>query len=96
MTAYLIAQIEVKDPEGYSRYTARTPDVIAKFGGRFIVRGGDPDVLEGKLPGGRVVVIAFADRAAAETFYHSEDYQAILPLRLAASSGAVCIVQGAD
>ncbi len=96
MTAYIIAQIEVKDPEAYSRYTARTPDVIASFGGRFVVRGGDPEVLEGSLPGSRIVVIAFDDRATAQRFYHSPAYQEILPLRLAASTGVSCIVEGVE
>ncbi len=96
MTAYLIAQIEVNDPEAYSRYTARTPDVIAQFGGRFVVRGGDPEVLEGSLPGSRVVVVAFENRAAARRFYDSPEYQEILPLRLAASTGVSCIVDGAE
>ncbi len=94
MTAYLIAQIDVQDPEAYSLYTARTPAVIAQFGGRFVVRGGNPEVLEGRLVGQRIVVIAFPERAAAERFYRSPDYQAILPLRLAASTGASCIVDG--
>ena len=94
MTAYVIAQIEVKDPEAYKLYTARTPAAIEQFGGRFIVRGGNPEVIEGSLPGSRVVVIEFADRAAAERFYHSAEYQEILPLRLKAASGALCIVEG--
>ncbi len=94
MTAYVIAQIEVKDPEAYKRYTDRTPGVIEQYGGRFIVRGGNPEVLEGKLAGSRVVVIEFPDRAAAERFYHSAEYQEILPLRLNVAGGALCIVEG--
>lgn len=94
MTAYMIAQVEVEDPEAYSLYTARTPDVISRYGGRFIVRGGNPEVLEGALPGSRIVVIAFEDRAAAERFYRSPEYQEIIPLRLAASTGVSCIVDG--
>jgi len=96
VTAYVIAMIEVADPGAYSTYTARTPDVIAQFGGRFVVRGGDPQVLEGTLPGSRVVVIAFPDRGRAEEFYRSNAYQEILPLRLAAATGSLCIVDGAD
>ncbi|GAB5467647.1 MAG: hypothetical protein Kilf2KO_06770 [Rhodospirillales bacterium] len=94
MTAYIIAQIEVTDPDAYSLYTAQTPGVVAAHGGTFIVRGGDPEVLEGSLPGSRIVVIAFADRAAAQGFYNSDAYQEILPLRLAAATGAACIVDG--
>ncbi len=94
MTAYMIAQVEVQDPEAYSLYTARTPDLISKYGSCFIVRGGNPEALEGQLPGSRIVVIAFEDRAAAERFYHSSEYQEIIPLRHAASTGVACIVDG--
>ncbi len=96
MTAYLIAQVDVKDPEAYTLYTDRTPAVVESFGGRFIVRGGNPNVLEGALVGPRVVVIAFPDRETAERCYHSPEYQEIIPLRQAASTGALCIVDGAD
>ncbi len=96
MTAYMIAQVEVADPDAYSLYTAQTPGLIEQYGGRFVVRGGNPEVLEGTLPGSRIVVIAFDDRAAAERFYRSPEYQKILPLRLAASTGISCIVDGVD
>lgn len=96
MTAYVLAQIEVTEPEAYKRYTERTPAAVAAYGGRFVVRGGNPEILEGKLPGSRVVLIAFPDRAAAESFYRSPEYQAILPIRTGASKGALCIVDGVD
>lgn len=93
MPAYIIAEIEVTDPEAYKKYTALTPDCIARHGGRFIVRGGNGETLEGEWSG-RVVVIEFADRATAKRFYDSADYQEILPLRLAASKGRMILVDG--
>lgn len=95
MVAYLLAQIDVADPEAYKLYTAETPRVIQQFGGRFIVRGGNPEALEGDLPAKRVVLIEFPDKAAVKRFYASAEYQKILPLRLACSTGRVTILEGA-
>jgi uncharacterized protein (DUF1330 family) len=95
MPAYIIGEIEITDPETYKRYTARTPDVIAKHGGRFVVRGGNGEALEGASPR-RVVVIEFPDRATAKRFYESPDYQEILKIRLSASNGRLFLVDGVD
>jgi len=92
MAAFVIALIDVTDPEAYKLYTAHTPRVIEQYGGRFVVRGGNPEALEGELAASRFVVIEFADRAAAKRFYESSDYQEIVPLRQAASSGRMAVV----
>ena len=94
MPVYLIAEMEVSDLETYARYRAQVPEVIAPHGGRFLVRGGTTEAKEGAPPAGRVVVIEFPDMAAARRFYDSPDYQAILPLRLAASQGRLYLVEG--
>ncbi len=94
MPAYLIGEIEVANPEGYAQYTARTPAVIAAHGGRFLVRGGAVDVSEGAPPAGRVVMVEFPDMPTARRCYASPEYQAILPLRLAASRGRMYLVDG--
>ncbi|MSP48296.1 MAG: DUF1330 domain-containing protein [Alphaproteobacteria bacterium] len=93
MPAYIIGEIEITDPDAYKRYTARTPDVIAKYGGRFVVRGGNGEAIEGAAPN-RVVVIEFPDRAAARRFYDAPDYQEILKIRLGASKGRMILVDG--
>ncbi len=67
MSAYIIARINVTDPDRYPDYTAETPALIAKHGGRFVVRGGEPATLEGPEEDRRIGVIAFPDRAAAES-----------------------------
>ncbi len=92
MTAYIIALIDVQDAEAYKLYTAKTPGVIQQYGGKFVVRGGNPEALEGSLPSSRVVVLEFADRAAAKRFHESSDYQAIVPLRTAAAKGSLMVV----
>ena len=92
--AYLIGEIDVQDPETYSKYTSKTPEVIMQHGGRFIVRGGTVDPREGDAPLGRVVVIEFPSLDAARGFYESEAYRALIPVRQAASKGRFFLVEG--
>ena len=59
MVAYLLAQVDVRDMQQYREYTAKTPDIIAKYGGRFLTRGGEVVTLEGAESSGRIVLIEF-------------------------------------
>jgi len=95
MAAYVIAEVEITNPAGYEPYRPLAGASVAQYGGRFIVRGGDAERLEGPGPAPRLVVIEFPDVAAAKRWYNSPEYQAALPLRLANSRGQVFIVQGA-
>ena len=94
MSAYVIANVDVHDPQAYEAYRCRTRETIEAHGGRFIVRGGDIDVLEGEPNVRRLVVIEFPDKEAARRWYDSPEYQAILPLRTSTSDGALFIVDG--
>ena len=95
MAAYLIGQIRVHDPDTYARYAARTPDVIAQYEGRFLVRGGAMEPLEGPdIRSTRTVVIEFPDMERARTFYHSPEYQEIVKLRWQAADGELFIIEG--
>lgn len=95
MAAYLIADIEsIYDQASYDEYRKHTPGVIQQYGGRFIVRGGTTVPLEGGWNPGRCVVVEFPDLASARRFYHSPEYQKILPLRLGASKGRAILVEG--
>lgn len=92
MAAYILAEIgEIHDQATYDQYRAQTPGCIAKFGGRFIVRGGKTEAVEGDWRPGRLVVIEFPDMATAKKFYDSPEYRKILPLRLKASRGGKVI-----
>ena len=95
MLAYLIADIEVTNPEGYATYRPLAAASVSKHGGRFIARGGAIDALEGGWTPSRVIIIEFPSMDAAQKFYHSDDYQAALKVRLANSKGRVVIVDGA-
>ena len=95
MAAYIIAEIKVTNPTGYEDYRPLAAASIARFGGRFIVRGGKVDLLEGEPQQERVVVIEFPDADTARRWYHSDEYQAALQIRQAASRGRVFLVEGA-
>ncbi len=75
MTAYVIAEVKVSDPQRYEGYKALSPGAIAAAGGRFLVRGGQTEVLEGSWQPGRIVVAEFASMAAAKAFYESTLYR---------------------
>lgn len=94
MSAYLVAQLTITDPAGFDAYRQAVPPVIAAYGGRYLSRGGAVTKLEGEPAGPRIVVLEFADKAAAERFYHAPEYQEILPLRLNSARGPVFIVDG--
>ena len=94
MSAYLIVEIETTDPELMAEYRKHTPGLVAKFGGRFAVRGGAYDSLEGDWKPERVVVLEFPDMAAARRFYHSEEYKPVLAMRLKAGRCKAILVEG--
>ena len=94
MAAYFIAEIEVTNPAGYDAYRPLAGASIAQYGGKFLARGGHIELLEGGPEPKRVVVIEFADLAAAKRWYHSPEYQEALKIRLANATGRVFIVEG--
>ncbi|MEM9010694.1 MAG: DUF1330 domain-containing protein [Pseudomonadota bacterium] len=93
MAAYVIARIEVTDPDEYMKYASQTVATAEKFGGEFLAKGGAAHYIEGSGPE-RLVIVRFPDRAAAEAWYASPDYQKILPIALAASRRDMVIVDG--
>ena len=95
MPAYLIADIDITNPEGYAAYRPMAAESVTRHGGRFVARGGTIVPLEGGWDPKRVVIIEFPSLDAAKTFYHSDDYQAALKVRLENSTGRVIIVDGA-
>lgn len=75
MTAYVVADVKVKDPEQYKGYTLLSPGAIAAAGGKFVVRGGRTAVLEGTWTPSRVVIVQFDSFEAAQAFYDSALYR---------------------
>lgn len=96
MVAYVIYQGEVLDAERYEQYKLRAADAIHNAGGRYVVRGGDVDVLEGDAPSGRTVVLEFPSRQAALDWYHGDEYRAARTIREGAARARMYIVDGYD
>ncbi|MEQ8443192.1 MAG: DUF1330 domain-containing protein [Alphaproteobacteria bacterium] len=94
MPAYFIANITVTNPEGIKEYQALAPATIEAYGGRYIVRGGAHETLEGDWKPDRMVVLEFPDVETARTWYNSPEYQEILPLRQDNSDGKIVLVEG--
>ena len=93
--AYWVGHVTVDDPAAYEAYRAANAAAFAKFGARFLVRGGPQEVVEGSLRP-RCVVIAFPSRAAAEACWHSPEYQAARAMRLGVSMADIAIVDAWD
>ena len=96
MTAYVIVETDVTDPEQYEQYKAASPAAIAAGGGRFLVRGGELVVLEGDWQPPRLVLLEFKDLEAARRWYESEAYQEAKKLREGAASFRAIAVRGID
>ena len=94
MSAYIIIRVNVTDMEQYREYTKHTPPAIEKYGGRFIVRGGDVVTLEGPIEKNRIVVIEFDSVEKAQAFYNSPEYQAAIQVRKDAAEASFIVVPG--
>ena len=94
MACYTIGHITVHNMEGYKEYAAKVPATIAAHGGKYLVRGGDCKDIEGEMPHDRHVVLEFPTREALEGWYYSPEYQEILKIRLANSTGIMTTVDG--
>ena len=94
MAAYVLAEIEITNPEGYKEYTAQVPATIAKYGGRFLVRGGAATMLEGNWPQQRRVLIEFPSVDAAKRWYDSPEYEKPKAMRRANSNGRLLLLEG--
>ena len=94
MPTYIIAEVEVTNPTGYEAYRPLAGASVAQYGGKFVVRGGKAELIEGTKEPARIVVIEFPDTAAAKRWYNSLEYQEALKIRLANSTGRVLLVEG--
>jgi uncharacterized protein (DUF1330 family) len=94
MSAYVIAEIEVTDPAAYEDYRKQVPAVVTRCGGKFVVRGGRIESMEGGWSPKRVVVLEFPSMEQALKWYRSDDYAPLIKLRQKASKGKLIIVEG--
>ena len=94
MAGYIIAEVQVTDPERYEEYRRQVEGTIAAYGGKYLVRGGNAEGLEGAAPAGRLVVLEFASYEQARAWYDSPEYEGPKALRQATSTGRVIVVDG--
>ena len=94
MPAYVLAHIDVTDPENYQEYIRMSPDSIVQYGGRFLARGPAPEVLEGTWVPKRLVLIEFPSVEQARRWWASPEYAAAKAKRQATSTGDLVILPG--
>ena len=95
MSGFVIANIDIKNPEGYKEYVGKVVPTVKKFGGEYLVRAGEYKVVEGEWKNSRTVVIKFPDYDKALEWYNSEEYKPVRQIRLDNSVGNFIIVKGA-
>ena len=94
MSAYIIVEVEVKDPVKYEDYKKLTPASISAYGGRFIVRGGKAELIEGKQEPKRIVVLEFENSERAKTWWNSPEYSEAKKIRHATAESRMILIEG--
>ena len=95
MPAYIIVDIDVHDPRGYEAYKAAAPVAVARFGGRYLARGGQTEVLEGEAHPGRIVILEFDSIERAKEWLRSPEYAPARSQRHETASTVMIAVEGA-
>lgn len=96
MKAYVIVDVRITDPARYEDYKKLTPGSLTPYDGKFIVRGGATETLEGSWKPGRVVVLEFPSLEKAKAWWSSEEYAPAKALRQSASETQMIVVEGAS
>ena len=94
MPAYVIAQIEITDPTTFEDYRRQVPATLAPYGGRFVVRGGAHETLEGTWQPKRMVVLEFPDRASAKAWWSSQEYAPAKAQRQRSANTDLIVIDG--
>jgi uncharacterized protein (DUF1330 family) len=95
MPAYVVVQIAIEDPVAYERYKALAPPSIAAYRGRYVIRGGRSEVLEGSWQPPRLVVLEFPTVALARAWWSSPEYAAAKALRQECAQTDMLLIEGA-
>ena len=94
MKGYIISEIEITDQATYDRYVGQVRPTVEQYGGKFLVRAGKGEALEGAPPK-RIVVLEFPSYDQAAKWYRSAEYSPLAALRQSASRGRLILVEGA-
>ena len=96
MSAYVVVDVTVENPERYPEYTRQVPASLEPFGGRFIVRGGRTETVEGDWSPQRLVIIEFPSLDQARAWYESAEYGPARSLRWELARANLLFVDGVD
>jgi uncharacterized protein (DUF1330 family) len=94
MAAYLVADIDVTNPAQFEEYKKLAPAAIAKYGGRYLIRGGAYEAIEGDWKPRRLTVVEFDSMEKVKAFYQSPEYQLAIKARKRAANMKILLVQG--
>ncbi len=94
MTAYVIMDIEVTDPEGYKEYVKLAPEAVKLYGGKYIARGGANETLEGDWQANRLVILEFPSVEQAKSWLNSPEYEPARKLRYQFARSNMVVVEG--
>lgn len=94
MSAYVIVDIHVTDPEVYEEYKQLAPATVSAYGGRYLARGGRVQVLEGDWQPGRLVILEFETSEQAKAWLDSPEYAPIKKFRHQAARSRMVLVEG--
>ena len=94
MPAYVIVQVDVTDPEKFAQYAAQVPATLEQYGGRYLVRGGAVEAIEGNWSPPRFVALEFPDMEQLKKWYDSDEYKPLIALRQQAANTQLSFVEG--
>lgn len=94
MTAYIVSRVSIEDSAAMKDYMADAPATVAAYGGKYLVRTPDIEVLEGEADYNRMVVLEFPDKKSALDWYHSDDYRELRQNRWRAASAHIVVLPG--
>jgi uncharacterized protein (DUF1330 family) len=96
-TAYALSEVRLREPAAVDRYRTHAAESIARHGGRYLVRGGAVEAVEGEWPdSASVVLVEFPSRKHLDDWYHSTDYASALAIRDTASERRLLFLDGVD
>jgi len=94
MPAYVIIEIKVRDAAKFEEYKKKAPPSIAAYGGKYLVRGGSVETLDGTWAPERIVILEFPSMARAREWYNCEQYAEAIQLRHASATSQFILVEG--
>lgn len=94
MAVYVVADLNITNPEEFQKYGQRVVDIVRQYGGRYLIRGGDSEILEGNWRPKRLTILEFPTAEHVKKWYESPEYQAIIGFRHRSATGHLTIVSG--